>query len=205
MVTAYGSAVGVVGSFLLAAHSGWKGQPPPTVKVTNNGAYLSEWHADEQTGLPPCNFYNASHQYSAGLCSHFAIARMSADTQSEALSRAMQCATSHETDCILSSEIGLSVPAAFVYDDDLGLKMVIAPKLLALPDGTSPDTRTIALHMPDDGKKTGIHIRFNNTVNVQFLQGVTRKLNEAVFSGPAAYCVQMLRTAFAEDCWSEID
>jgi hypothetical protein len=79
------SAAGVAASFLLAANSPWGNEPPPKVEVTPDGSFLSEWDSDADP--PPCKFYNASYVYTAGLCSHFALARMSAATQNIAIDR----------------------------------------------------------------------------------------------------------------------
>jgi len=206
MVVSHASAAGLLSSVLIATHSAWNGHPPATIRVTENNAYLAPWDANATAHAPPCSFYNASHQYTTGLCSHIAIARMSVDVQAEALTRALACASYYDTDCVLSSEVGLSVPAAFVYDTEAGLKMLIAPKPLPPePSEAPPDAQTVALHMPDDGRRTGIQIQFNSSVRVQYLRGVTRDMHEEVLAESDAFCVQLLRASFADDCWAGID
>eukprot|EP00966_Prymnesium_polylepis_P305344 7056061-Prymnesium_polylepis.1 len=130
-MTVSGYSVGTIAaSLLLAKNNLFDGRNPPAIPVTPDGSFLAKW--DSGAEVPPCMFYNASHQYKDGLCSHFSLARMSSQTQSAATERAMECATHFETDCILSPEIGLSVPAAFVYDQENGLKMITAPKIVPL-------------------------------------------------------------------------
>lgn len=197
-----GGGIGLITTALIASHNGWNGEIPPTVEVTKDGSFLSEWDA-YNGDAPPCEFYNATYQFAKGLCTHFAIARMSASDQAEALDRANECASHHNTDCILSPEVGLSVPAAFVYDDAVGLKMIIAPKIMETQHETK--ATTVAFQMPDDGRRTGVQIEFNSSVSVQYLEGVSRQLSVSTFSGHAAYCIQMLRMAFADDCWQQID
>lgn len=178
----------------------WHSNSLPALKVSENGAFLSEWPSlnDES---PPCQFYNATYQFSDGLCSHFAIARMSASTQQEATERALACAAHYETDCILSAEIGLAVPAAFVYDQEAGLKMVIAPKVLPSLNETAT-TKRVGLQNPGSSVK---EMLFNETVRVHYLRGGSRVMENEVFSGSSAYCVQLLRFSFDSLCWNEID
>jgi len=176
-------------------------QVTPTVPVTPDGAFLSEWYADD--GSPPCKFYNASYQYKDGLCSHFSLARMSHATQSTAMDRAMQCAVHFETDCILSPEIGLSVPAAFVYDTQNGLKMITAPKIVELT-GVYVEVKNIAISDPT-GTRTGKQTRLNDTIRVEYLDMAERKMKSDVMYNSSAYCLQLLRFAFDDVCWSKID
>ena len=197
----YGLA-GIATSLLLATNTPWGANPPPSVKVTKDGSFLSEWDDVEDT--PPCMFYNGSYQYTAGLCSHFALARMSVGTQITAKDRAISCAASFTTDCILSPEVGLSVPAAFVYDPVNGLKMMIAPKIISMPEGQIPTRHTLSFQHPD-GKRTGAQFQFNDIINVEYLEGGTRKISTELLSGEDAFCVQLLRVAFDAQCWDEID
>lgn len=197
----YGVA-GIATSLLVATNSPWGSNHPPVVKVTKDGSFLSEW--DDGVDPPPCMFYNGSYQYTAGLCSHFALARMSVATQNTAKDRALSCAANFNTDCILSPEVGLSVPAAFVYDPAGGLKMLIAPKITEVPKGQISTRHTLAFQHPD-GKRTGVQFQFNSTVNVEYLEGGTRKMTTELLSGEDAYCVQLLRIAFDAACWAEID
>jgi hypothetical protein len=129
---------------------------------------------------------------------------MSATIQSEALSRALSCAAFYETDCVISPEVGLSVPAAFIYDGASGLKMVIAPKIRELDPAYNSSVRTVLVQDPIDGKKHTV-LEFNDTITVEFLEGVTRSLVTQTVSGSQAYCVQLLRVAIEATCWSEID
>ena len=82
----------------------------PLVEVTRDGSFLSDWDWDDK--VPSCSFFNGSYEYTGGLCSHFALARMSSATQIESTDRALACAAHFQTDCILSPEVGLSIPAA---------------------------------------------------------------------------------------------
>jgi hypothetical protein len=172
----------------------------PLVDVTRDGSFLSDWDWDDK--VPPCSFFNGSYEYTGGLCSHFALARMSSATQIESTDRALACAAHFQTDCILSPEVGLSIPAAFIYDQFAGLKMVIAPKILLLTEHNSTVKR-IGFQNPDS--RTSITMHFNDTINVQYLRGGTRVMESETMSGSSAYCVQLLRRAFDGQCWREID
>ena len=197
-----GGAAGLITSVLIAGKSAWREVEPATVKLKPSPSFLSpDWDATQ----PNCKFYNASFVYENGLCSHFSIARMGPSVHQEALSRAMDCATLHDTDCILSPEVGLNIPAAFVYDELVGLRMLVAPKFLPLPPEVEPDPRAIDVYMPNTGRRTDMQVVFNSTVKVEFLEGGSRDVREGVFFGPAAHCAQLLRVAFGADCWLEID
>ena len=202
MPTAAVSATGVASVLVAATTRLWGSTPPPAVKVTPDGSFLSEWDEDATDG-PPCNFYNASYQYTGALCSHFALARMSPATQTEALNRALMCASHYETDCILSPEIGLSIPAAFVYDELEGLAMIIAPKITPLPDDYESEERLVELRDPTE--KRHAQIEMQTTISVEYLRGGARHMETRTFNKTAAYCIQLLRVAFDASCWSEID
>ena len=194
----------VATGLFFARQNPWGAMSPPSVKVTKDGSFLADWNIDEQTGAPPCAFFNASYQYTAGLCSHFALARMSAATQNEAIDRALACAAHYETDCIISPEVGLSVPAAFVYDSLEGLKMVIAPKFVSLPHDHNSTVKLVGFQDPHE-KLPNTPMHFNDTINVEYLKGGDRRMKTEVMDGSAAYCVQLLRISFDNACWKEID
>jgi|TARA_B100001540_G_scaffold292497_1_gene290864 hypothetical protein len=199
-------AAGLATSLLFATNGFWGDVPAPRVALDKS--FLSEW-IDDGTEPPPCAFYNGSYRYSGGLCSHLAIARMSATTQQEALSRALACAAHYETDCLLSPEVGFSVPAAFVYDEDAGLRMLVAPKLVPMPMPATPPGRNVTEKLVgfQDPRtdRSAAQLRLHSAINAEYQPGATRGLATAVLDGSAAYCVQMLRLAFDEDCWKQID
>ena len=200
MPTAAVSATGVASVLVAATTRLWGQAPPPVVKVTADGCFLSVWHDYDNNVWPHCIFYIDSFQYTGALCSHFALARMSQATQNEALNRALACAAFYETDCILSPEIGLSVPAAFVYDEANGLKMLS----LKLVDLTSEYVSTSKQVFQDPTKRLA-ELEMRDVINVEYLRGGARRMTTEVVNGTAAYCVQLLRVAFDTSCWSEVD
>jgi hypothetical protein len=196
-------AAGLATSLLFATNGFWGDAPAPRVELDKS--FLAEW-LDDGSGPPPCAFYNGSYRYGGGLCSHLALARMSAATQQEALSRALACAAHYETDCLLSPEVGFSVPAAFVYDEDAGLRMLVAPKLVPMPPTPERNVTEKFIGFQDPRTdRSAAQLRLHSAVNAEYQPGTTRGLVTAVLDGSAAYCVQMLRLAFDEDCWKQID
>lgn len=193
----------VATTLLFAGRSLWTEQPLPEVRVSSNGHLLSHDFAEDENGTLPCAFYNASYTYSHGLCSHFSIARTSAAVQNEALERALACAARHETDCILGPEVGLSVPAAAVYSQEAGLRLVIAPRLLS-PVNETASTKLVELRHPVTEQSLA-RLSMSESVHVEFLEGGTRQMRTETFEGGAALCVQLLRMAFSPSCWKEID
>ena len=147
-----------------------------------------------------CEFYNYTHIYESDFCSPFAIARTSRWVLAEATRRAIDCAAKVNTDCVLSPEVGLALPAAFVYDGDAGLRLLLAPQLLPVE---SPAKR-IALLSPETGARSGVEHAFNATVLAQFIDGQTRELVERELAGSEAFCVQLLHASFAKECWEEL-
>lgn len=210
------AATGAGGSVLtLMAMSGWYNsapEPPPTVPATKDGAVFDHWALDDvaawsegaQHVEPNCTWWNGSVVYTSDLCSHFSLSRMASNSASRAIARAVQCAAFFETECVISPEVGVSIPAAFVYNpEDSGMRMLIAPRILPLPDGEG-DPRTIRVQDPEE--KTNGHVTmFNHTIKVEYLPGGSRAPVSEVLNGSDAYCVQMLRAAFAADCWAQLD
>lgn len=180
----------------------WPDAPPQVVEVNVDGSYLGAW--DKMAETPSCDYWNATHRYSSALCSHFALARMSPSVAQDALNRAMECASAHDTDCILSSEVAFSIPTAFVYDQRAGLQMLVAPKIIQLSDDTPFEEKDVWFQDPkDSSKKT--QLRMNNTVHVEYYDPLNKQIQRKVFYGQEAYCVQVARLAFDESCWKNLD
>lgn len=206
-------ASGAGAIFTVAATSSWFGAgppdaPPPVVPATQNGAVFDHWAMDDDSvftdsapSKPNCSFWNHSVVYSSELCSHFSISRISSGITTRAVDRAVKCAAWHETDCILSPEIGVSIPAAFIYDPaHAGLRMVVAPRLIEM------DSEIKTIRVADQsGSNGGFTMQFNQSVRAEYLPGGSRTPVTEVFSESDAYCLQLLRSAFDEDCWRALD
>ena len=173
--------------------------------VNQHDELLSEWHSEySDTELPPeCSFYNHSVMYKSELCSHFVLSRASS-TPRQAFVRAARCMSKHKTECVLSPEIGLSVPAAFlpVSDGSDAVEMLVAPRLLA-PEAQN-DTRRIRVHVPGAPfSSRTLHLQY--AIETEYLDGKTRRVTRRVLTGDAAYCVQLLRATFVAECWEGLD
>jgi hypothetical protein len=196
------------GSVLLALIGGgvWLAdQPPPVVHVNENNALLSEWPSESALGGnvgPECAFWNMSVVYESSLCSHFAIGR-SASTPARANQRALACAAAFGVECVLSPEIGLALPAAFLYSHDrAAMTMVLAPKLVP---HDSEQVHVRVAPPGGDGLTDTKTLHFNRTVKVEYLEGATRQLRSETLSDDAAFCVQLLRLSFEPQCWEKLD
>jgi hypothetical protein len=180
----------------------WPDAPVDVVEVNVDGSYLGPW--DKAADTPPCAYWNTSVRYKTALCNHFALARMSPATAQEALSRALECASAHDTDCILSSEVAFSIPTAFVYDQVSGLQMLVAPKIIQLPENTTFEERDVAFQDPrDSSKKT--QLTMNNTIHVEYYDPLNKEIQRKLFRGQDSYCVQIARVAFDDSCWKNLD
>ena len=181
----------------------------PVVKVNENDVMMSVWESenyDSPFDTPPeCRFWNFTVKYDASLCNHFTISRTSATTPTRAKERALACAGAHAASCILSPEIGLALPAAFIYDTNevSSMKMILGPKLLPMEAETEQHVRVAP---PDsDGMTLTRTFLFNKTIRLEYLDGLTRSMVTTELSGESAFCVQLLRHAFEERCWKNID
>ena len=91
----------------------------PVVPVNVDSAILSEWLSESINSYNDdplegeCNFFNFSKAHSANFCDIFTISRMQSGTVAAATNRALRCAAKTGTECVLSSEVGFAVPAAF--------------------------------------------------------------------------------------------
>ena len=126
--------------------------PTPVISVNSDDALLSHWPSEalgaDPDEPPECAYFNSSVLYSASLCSTFTIAR-AASAPSVALERALRCSGAFGAECILSPEVGLGLPAAFLYSRAEGrVEMLIAPRLLPLTRTRRAPIarRTCALH-----------------------------------------------------------
>ena len=179
--------------------------PPPVVQVNTDGGLFAPWPSEAVAGSsspPECVFYNQSVVFSSELCSLFAVNRV-ATLYSRASQRAMSCAAAYGGECILSPEVGLALPAAFLYDHTTArMNMLIAPKLI--PHDSEP--MHVRVSPPDgDGITSTRTVVFNNTIRVEYLDGMTKQLVLKTLSTNEAFCVQLLRLAFEPTCWQALD
>jgi hypothetical protein len=78
--------------------------------------------------------------------------------------------------------------------------MVVAPRLIEM------DSEIKTIRVADQsGGSSGFTMQFNHSVKVEYLPGGSRTPVTEVFSENDAYCLQLLRSAFDEDCWRALD
>ena len=180
----------------------------PTVEVvTEDGGVFVPWQMDARSlwsdgsePAPECTFNNGSMIYKSDFCSHFSISRLASSSASKAIDRAGRCAAAYETECVLSPEIGMSIPAAFVpHADGIGMRMIVAPRITA-----SSGEKHLKVEDPN-GKALPRVLKMNSTVEIEFLTGNSRVPVTEQLNGSDAYCVQLLRLSFVRDCWDELD
>lgn len=203
----------MTGLFALLGGSGlWFGGHDgdlPVVKINDDDSLMAHWPSEDYgapyDAEPECRFWNMSVQYRADLCNHFTIGR-SASTPAKARERALACAGMHGTECVLSPEIGLAIPAAFLYvstGEAIGtMRMVLGPRLL--PVETAQQHVRVAPPSGDGVTDTRTFL-FNTTIRVEFFDGATRSMATTQLEGEAAFCVQLLRVAFEARCWQQLD
>ena len=177
----------------------------PVVHVNEQNSLMSAWPSEAigSSSLPPeCAFWNQSVIFSDDMCSLFVVNRAAAAYQS-AHTRAMRCMAAYPTECILSPEIGLAMPAAFLYDYATStMRMLIAPKLVP----SESNQTHVRVSPPDsDGITQTRTLVLNETVRVEYLDGQSKALGTGVLRQEEAFCVQLLRQAFEPACWKALD
>ena len=179
--------------------------PKPVVHVNEPSSFMSAWPSEAVAGsaLPPeCAFWNQSVVFSSEMCSLFVVNRAAAAYPS-ASARAMRCAAAFGVECVLSPEIGLAMPAAFLYDHaTASMRMLIAPKLL--PHESTQQHVRVSPPDSDGITQTRTHV-LNETVRVEYLDGQSKGLGSGLLREEEAFCVQLLRLAFEPACWKALD
>ena len=199
-----GGALGILGLF---ASSTLREPPQPELKQLGEHLFVP-WKLDDDSLLeqevpePECSWFDHSYKFESSFCSHFVLSRLASSAAPQALKRATLCAAERETDCVLSVEVGLSIPAAFVYDPatDGGLKMIVAPRLFA-HESEEVDVRVVDV----SGSNPSQILAFNKTIRTEYLPGASRVPVTAELSEHEAFCVQLLRAAYAPSCWESLD
>tara|TARA_B100000809_G_scaffold265919_1_gene326353 strand:+ start:1423 stop:2025 length:603 start_codon:yes stop_codon:yes gene_type:complete len=177
----------------------------PVVYVNDENSFMSTWPSESIAGndLPPeCMFWNQSVVFSDEMCSLFVVNR-AASAYSSASARAMRCAAEFGVECVLSPEIGLAMPAAFLYDyETSSMRMLIAPKLVP----HESEQLHVRVSPPDsDGITQTRTLVLNDTVRVEYLDGQSKALGTGYLRNGEAYCVQLLRQSFEPACWKALD
>ena len=107
---------------------------------------------------------------------------------------------------MLSPEVGLAFPAAFLYIHSRGessMTMILAPKLKEQREDSA--RQHVRVHRPNASFAQTKTFLFEKEVTVEYLEGTTRQLKTDTFAGGGAYCVQLLRVAFSRECWVALD
>tara|TARA_R110002050_G_scaffold4710_3_gene22420 strand:+ start:35 stop:709 length:675 start_codon:yes stop_codon:yes gene_type:complete len=176
-----------------------------SVSVTANGEIMrhSEVPTDEWARLAGddwCDWWNGSLTYDTGFCNHFTISRMQQTVVDRSVERAIRCAAHYETECVLSFEIGLSIPSCFFYDRSVGMRMITAPRILS-----GEDEVTVRADDPTQSSFVGHMHKFNRTIQVEFLPGGSRRPATETLHNSSAWCVQLLRAGISPGCWATLD
>ncbi len=201
------SRVSAAAMALLGGGALWNKQVP-TVPVNRDDSLMAAWPSEAFGApadmAPECSFFNFTARFEATLCTHYTLGR-SSSLPARAAERAGRCAAAHGAECVLSPEIGLAIPAAFLYTSSGRMMIVLGPKLLTTDDDEQPPQHVRVAPPDGDGVTDTKTFLFNRTVHAEFLDGSTRTMQTAKFEGDRAYCIQLLRAAFEPRCWSQLD
>ena len=186
-----------VASLLATAlnYAGLVSSPESTVDLDQ---VLRPWNwsaADVSPGPPPCAWTGPDTIYTSPMCTHWMIARTPHDALASARERALACAALASTSCILSPEVGFSVPAVFVYDSEVGIKTLLAPRIDERK-GEAADTLLLHPVTGENLKTTSFH----EQIVVETQVNSIRRLEQLHLDGEAAYCVQLLWAHYSSEC-----
>jgi hypothetical protein len=184
----------------------------PLTPVNVDQSLLSEWLSESYDSYSDeplsgeCQYFNFSRSYTSDFCDAFTLSRMQPGTIHQARMRALKCATKGETECILSHEVGLAIPVAFLarQDEKDGIKVIIAPRNITMrKDDPTPKRQHIRIHDPTD-TFTSKRVLFYDTVRVEFLSA-SRTIENELFTDSEAFCLELLRASYDSECWRKLD
>ena len=156
-----------------------------------------------------CSFFNFTTSYNSEFCEPFAVTRIQSSVTNAALSRATRCAAKHDLECVLSSEVGFAVPAAFVADhkSESGMRELMAPKIIGQWTGELESSHTaesfVRIYIPGDSFLSRT-VRMNDTLLVEYMTK-DRRMKQETIGPPDSFCVSLLRVAFSNACWETLD
>lgn len=157
------------------------------------------------TELSPsaCKWAQTNTDWNPDACNSLAIRHYSPSEAAVDLALATYCALQYKTDCILGLEVGLQIPAAFVYDSLKGMKMLVAP-VVNFDANATDSPKNIKVSNPSDLTNFKV-FTFHETLDVEFIDGSTQMMQTERMQGAAAYCVQYLRHTVNSSCWQKLD
>lgn len=178
-------------------------QVPPAVQQETQSSEEDE---------PACRWWTPeTGRATDTLCSAFALRRlMGSDALARALVRAQQCAALHGTDCVLSHEVGLQVPAVMLWSTTASaMRMYLLPRTVPHPTGAGTDERRVAIARPpfDDDlarSRTPLVVAMNRSVEVDHVGTVSHVRESELLLDDDAYCMQMLQFTIPERCNEEL-
>ena len=183
----------------------------PLSSVNFDKSILSTWVSEEVETVSDeplsseCNFFNFTTQYTGEFCDAFTISRMQIGTVRLASDRALRCAAKTHTECVLSPEIGLAIPAVFLGapTEPSGIRVFIAPRVVSLPPETKVLQKHVRVYIPSDTFTTRT-IVMNDTVRIEYMTK-SKTVKSEIISGMDAFCVNLLRIAYEPSCWTKLD
>lgn len=183
----------------------------PTHSVNVDRSILSLWVTEQIETFESepldseCTFFNFSRRYEAEFCDAFTISRMQPGTMRVAAERALRCAAKASTECVLSPEIGLAIPAAFLAAPEIesGVKTYIAPRVLPMPSNVNVSQQHVRVSIPSDVFSTRT-VSMNDTLNIEYMTS-EKQVQTQIIRGDDAYCVNLLRMAYESACWQRLD
>jgi hypothetical protein len=151
-----------------------------------------------------CTWWNGSKgQQSTNVCSSSTFARMGRTTWAWASRVAQGCASLSGDSCILSHEVGLEIPAVFIYEtSELRMRPLLFPRIVE--QNITQRRISIALHAAqNESNQKTLQLNMHSTVEVEYFDEM-RELRKEHLKGGDGYCVQLLHHSLSDDCTKEL-
>lgn len=136
-------------------------------------------------------------------CGVYALRRMmGADTITRATARAQECTLRHGAECVLSHEVGFKLPAVLIWNSErAAMQMYLLPRIFAPNEGSHE--KRVAMARPStrpssDGPEQ--IVRMNDTIDVEYVDTVTRRQVRETLHGVQAFCLQLLKYTVPDEC-----
>ena len=141
-------------------------------------------------------------------CEAIDLRRSTGSQLYSALDRAERCARASGETCILSHEVGFSVPSVFMYNASLArMRIMMVPHLDDEYASTQLKARVLVGDPLQETMHTNDHstreMLFAKSIKVKYLEGAGAsgiRDEHAVLEGYEAYCVQLLNYSLTEAC-----
>jgi hypothetical protein len=218
-----GSASSIVASMVYALgfmrNDTVESTPPPLLVGNPTSSVSFEWSTNDmfpKGSLPKdrmaCQWWSPDvGRDTTHDCSGGSLRAALGSGVADALRTADKCARAAGVHCILSAEVGLELPAVFIWDmKSDSMRAILAPRRQMQYESTQIKSRVRVGHPLDPSAVAGdVHAKefvMSKSVQVEYVDGRSGsvKMVHATFNESDAYCVQLLDQSVSEECAADL-